>query len=86
MKLAFGEKDGRNDDLFEGLRVTSLSRDSGASVYPTKEDLQAFEGRNDVIIHRKSLRAAEMVGDVKAMNSTKFSVEAFTLTLYLLKV
>ncbi|MCJ1359525.1 MAG: hypothetical protein MMC33_009527 [Icmadophila ericetorum] len=82
-KLAFGENAGCNDDLFQDLSNISLSRDARAPIYPSKE---GFEGRSDVTAHRTSLEAAKKIGDVKALNSTKLSLEALISTLSNLKI
>src|SRR6266567_5392161 len=63
MRLAFGSIAGRNDCLFQRLRSMSLSRDAGAPVDPSVEDLLEFEKRNDVSDLRASLKAARLAGD-----------------------
>lgn len=86
MKLAFGPMAGRNDNLFQSLRNMSLTRDSGAPIYPSKEDLQGFEGRNDVKGCRAYLEAAKKAGDVQGKNSAQSSLDTLISKLCDLKI
>lgn len=86
MKLAFGRMAGDNDDLFQNLRNISLSRDSGAPIYLSKEELQTFEGRSDLTSQRKSLKAAKDARDVDTTKSTQSSIDTLISTLSGLKI
>lgn len=81
MGLAFGAMAGRNDRLFQRLRSMSLSRDAGAPVDLSVEDLQGFEKRNDVSNFRASLKAARLAGDKKEAKRIKSQIENRIATL-----
>lgn len=86
MHLAFKKQVGPNPNLFQTLRNISLSRDLGAPIYPSKEDLQGFERRNDVTECRACLEAAKNARIVQDINSAKSSLETLISTLSDLKV
>ncbi|MCJ1426159.1 hypothetical protein MMC29_004061 [Sticta canariensis] len=80
------KKVGPNPNLFQTLRNISLSRDLGAPIFPSKEDLQSFERRNDVTKCRASLEVEKKTGTVQDINSTKSSIETLISTLSNLKI
>jgi hypothetical protein len=87
LQLAFGPTAaGRNDNLFQNLRSMSLSRDAGAPVDPSTEDLQSFEERNDVRSLRAALDLSQQARDTKALRSIKSQIENLIETLSNLKV
>ncbi|KAL8329142.1 hypothetical protein RB597_004736 [Gaeumannomyces tritici] len=69
-RIAFGNRAGNNERLFELLRDLSLRGDASAPIYPTAAELKAFEGREDM----RALRAA--YGKLKRDTSSKAKKEA----------
>ncbi|KAL8284679.1 hypothetical protein RB597_008484 [Gaeumannomyces tritici] len=54
LHIAFGDRAGKNEKLFELLRDVSLRRDENAPIYPTDAEVKSFEDRKDM----RNLRAA----------------------------
>lgn len=48
LELTYGHRAGDFSDTFDILRRAMLKRDDQAPIYPTAEDLQSFEERDDV--------------------------------------
>ncbi|KAL8285643.1 hypothetical protein RB600_009869 [Gaeumannomyces tritici] len=69
-RIAFGNRAGNNERLFESLRDLSLRGDASAPIYPTAAELKAFEGREDM----RALRAA--YGKLKRDTSSEAKKEA----------
>ncbi|MFD2317081.1 hypothetical protein [Halomonas organivorans] len=53
MGLVFKDMIDDDQDLFQALQSASVSRDEGAPLYVTAEDLQGWEKRNDITLLRK---------------------------------
>ncbi|KAF1973216.1 hypothetical protein BU23DRAFT_568519 [Bimuria novae-zelandiae CBS 107.79] len=82
---AFGPMAGRNDDLFQSLRSMSLSRDAGAPVDVSSEDLGEFEKRRDMQGLRADLEKARQRGS-KEIRPVKAQIENLIETLSHLKL
>lgn len=48
LHIAFGDRAGKNEKLFELLRDVSLRRDENAPIYPTDAEVKSFENRKDM--------------------------------------